>query len=25
MTNGPLLIHQLPAGTSINAVYYRDE
>jgi len=25
MTNGPLLIHELPSGTSINAIYYRDE
>lgn len=25
MTNGPLLIHQLPSGTSINALYYRDK
>jgi histone-lysine N-methyltransferase SETMAR len=25
MTNGPLLIHKLPAGTSINAIYYRDK
>ncbi|CAF1316643.1 unnamed protein product [Rotaria sordida] len=25
MTTGPLLIHQLPPGTSINAIYYRDE
>ena len=25
MTNGPLLIHQVPSRTSINAMYYRDE
>jgi [histone H3]-lysine36 N-dimethyltransferase SETMAR len=25
MTTGPLLIHQLPSGTFINALYYRDE
>ncbi|CAF2997199.1 unnamed protein product [Rotaria sp. Silwood2] len=25
MTTGPLLIHQLPSGTLINAIYYRDE
>jgi hypothetical protein len=25
MTNGPLLIHGLPSGTSINANYYRDK
>ncbi|CAF4213127.1 unnamed protein product, partial [Rotaria sordida] len=25
MTNGPLLVHELPSGTSINAIYYRDE
>ena len=25
MTNGPLLIHEIPPKTSINAVYYRDE
>ncbi|CAF1524268.1 unnamed protein product [Rotaria sordida] len=25
MTNGPLLIHQVPAGTPINAIYYCDE
>ncbi|CAF1537338.1 unnamed protein product [Adineta ricciae] len=25
MTTGPLLIHPLPPGTSINALYYRDE
>jgi hypothetical protein len=25
MTNGPLLIHELPSETSINAIYYRDE
>jgi histone-lysine N-methyltransferase SETMAR len=25
MTTGPLLIHQLPPGTSINALYYREE
>ncbi len=24
MTNGPLLVHQIPSGTSINATYYRD-
>ena len=25
MTTGPLLIHELPSGTTINAIYYRDE
>ncbi|CAF0989636.1 unnamed protein product [Rotaria sordida] len=25
MTNGPLLIHELPSGTSINAIYYHDQ
>ncbi|CAF1395072.1 unnamed protein product [Adineta steineri] len=25
MTNGPLLIHVLPSGASVNAIYYRDE
>ncbi len=25
MTTGPLLVHQLPSGTSINVIYYRDE
>ena len=25
MTTGPLVVHQLPSGTSINATYYRDE
>ncbi len=25
MTNGPLLVHEVPSGTSINAIYYRDE
>jgi histone-lysine N-methyltransferase SETMAR len=24
MTSGPLLVHQIPSGTSINATYYRD-
>ncbi len=25
MTTGPLLIHQVPPGVSINGIYYRDE
>ena len=25
MTNGPLLIHQVPSGITINAMYYRDQ
>ena len=25
MTNGPVLIHEVPSGTSINAIYYRDQ
>ena len=24
MTNGPILVHQIPLGTSINATYYRN-
>ncbi|CAF3510681.1 unnamed protein product [Rotaria sp. Silwood1] len=25
LRSGPLLIHELPSGTSIKAIYYRDE